>query len=148
MGDIGECRSWIWSTLTAQLRMMSLWWGRDTLGRGQRAQVSPLKQGLGKHRGAGMRVCCPNTSLGSSPPSTTTHNRLSWNSERAVPAAARSRRGHYPLSSINQRQTCIQGPWSYRGEQSNATVCHAKPWSTPGCCGEVNLSKKSWTVVF
>lgn len=48
---MGECRSWIWSTLTAQLRMMSLWWGRDTLGRGQRAQVSPLKQGPGKQRG-------------------------------------------------------------------------------------------------
>lgn len=35
MGDIGVCSSWIWSTLTAQLRMMSLWCGRDTLGRGQ-----------------------------------------------------------------------------------------------------------------
>lgn len=35
MGDIGECRSWIWSTLTAQLRMMSLWCGRDTLGKGK-----------------------------------------------------------------------------------------------------------------
>lgn len=96
--------------------------GEGHAGEGQRAQVSLLKQGLGKHRGAGMKVCCPNTSLGSSPPSTTPHNKFSWSSEHVVPAAAGSRRGHYPPTPINHRQTCLQGPWSYRGEQSNAKV--------------------------
>lgn len=73
-----------------------------------------------------MRVCCPNTSLGSSPPSTATQNKLSWSSEQAVPAAAGSRRGHYPLTHRNQRQTCLHESWSYRGKQSNATaLCYS-----------------------